>query len=162
MEQIARQCRYLTTLAEPVVASLDDTHRSLEPHPGTKTAGWLVGHLAVTGDFGRRLCGSPTLCPKDWRALFNPGTRPSPNAADYPPMRELAGAMIAVYSGLCEDLPRAEPRLLSADNPFVPARHALPTSGDFVAYLMTGHLGHHLGQLMVWRAAAGLARGANP
>lgn len=160
MEQIARQCRYLTTLVTPAVAGLDDTHRSLEPHPGVKTAGWLIGHLAVTGDFARRLCGIAPLCPKEWRASFNPGTQPSRNAADYAPMRELAGALPAVYSGLCDEFPRVDARLLSVMNPFAPARDALPTSGDFVAYLMTGHLGHHLGQLLVWRAAAGLGRGA--
>jgi hypothetical protein len=158
MEQIVRQCRYLTTLTAPAVAGLDDTHRSLEPHPGTKTAGWLVGHLAVTGDFGRRLVGSTTVCPKEWRPLFNPGSQPSRSAGDYPPMRELTEALIAVYSGLCDEVPRADRTRLSGENPFEPARHALPTSGDFVAYLMTGHLGHHLGQLLVWRAAAGLAR----
>ena len=159
MEQIVRQCRYLTTLAAPAVAGLDDTHRALEPHPGTKTAGWLIGHLAVTGDFGRRLCGSATLCPKEWRALFNPGTQPSPNSADYPSMRELADRLMAVYSGLCADYPRADPTLLSVANPVAPARPALPTSGDFVAYLMTSHFGHHLGQLAVWRAAARVGRG---
>ena len=158
MKQIARQCCFITTLAAPAVADLGDAHRALEPAPGTKTAGWLVGHLAVTGDYARRLCGTETLCPKEWRALFNPGTQPSPNPADYPPMRELTGAFTAVYAGLGEAALRADPAALSAQNPFVPARHALPTSGDFVAYLMTGHFGHHLGQLMTWRAAAGLPR----
>ena len=159
MEQVVRQCRYLLTLAAPAVAGLDDTHRALEPHRGTKTAGWIVGHLAVTGDFGLRLCGSATLCPKEWRALFNPGTQPSPSSGDYPPMRELATGLIAVYSGLCADLPRADPKLLAVPNPVLPARQALPTSGDFVAYLMTSHFGHHLGQLAVWRATAGVGRG---
>jgi hypothetical protein len=156
MEQIARQCRFLTSSAVPAVAGLGDIHRSMEPHPGTKTAGWIVGHLAVTGDFGRRLCGSATICPKEWRPLFNPGSLPSLNAADYPPMRELSEAMIAVYSGLCDEAPRADRTRLSAENPFAPARDALPTTGDFVSYLMTGHFGHHLGQLMLWRAIAAL------
>ena len=156
MEQIARQCRFITTLAEPAVVDLTDAHRALEPSPGTKTAGWLVGHLAVTGDFARRLCGAETLCPKEWRALFNPGTKPSMNPADYPPMRELTGAFTAVYGGLGDAALRADPATLSAQNPFVPARDALPTAGDFVAYLMTGHFGHHLGQLLTWRSAAGL------
>jgi hypothetical protein len=156
MEQIARQCRYLTTLAAPALAGLADVHRSLEPSRGTKTAGWLIGHLAVTGDFARRLCGAETLCPKEWRALFNPGTQPSLNPADYPPMRELSGALLTVYSGLSDAAPRAEAARLAAENPFAPARNALPTSGDFVAYLMTGHFGHHLGQLLMWRAAAGV------
>jgi hypothetical protein len=160
MEQIARQCRYLTTLAEAAVAGLDDTHRSLEPHPGAKTAGWLIGHLAVTADFGRRLCGSATICPREWRPLFNPGSHPSHSAGVYPPMRELTGALLTVYPGLCDDALRVDPAVLLAENPYAPARQVLPTSRDFVAYMMTGHFGYHLGQLMVWRAAAGAERGA--
>src|SRR5262245_38749649 len=71
------QCRHLLSQAEPILAGLDDSHRALEPHPGAKTAGWLIGHLSVTGDFARRLCGRAPLCPTDWRALFNPGSRPA-------------------------------------------------------------------------------------
>jgi hypothetical protein len=73
-------------------------------------------------------------------------------------MRELTGALVAVYSGLSDAALHANPAALKAPNPFLPARDALPTVGDFAAYLMTGHLGHHLGQLLTWRAAAGLRR----
>jgi hypothetical protein len=31
-----------------------------------------------------------------------------------------------------------------------------PTFGHFATYIMTGHLGYHLGQLSAWRAAAGM------
>jgi hypothetical protein len=43
---------------------------------------------------------------------------------------------------------------LGAQNPFEPGRASFPTSGDFAAYLMTGHLGYPLGQLYGWRAAS--------
>jgi hypothetical protein len=34
--------------------------------------------------------------------------------------------------------------------------------GDFVGYLLTGHLAYHLGQLVAWRTAAGLRRIRHP
>src|SRR2546430_372041 len=46
MNSILTQCRYLLSLAEPILDGLDDSHRALEPQPGAKTAGWLIGHLA--------------------------------------------------------------------------------------------------------------------
>jgi hypothetical protein len=55
------QCRYLLKLADRVLAGLDDSHSALEPRPGTKTAGWLVGHLAVSGDFARCLYGRSAM-----------------------------------------------------------------------------------------------------
>mgnify|MGYP003577988096 CR=1 FL=1 len=50
MDSTVSQCRHLLAQAEPILAGLEDAHLALEPRPGVKTAGWLVGHLAVTGD----------------------------------------------------------------------------------------------------------------
>jgi hypothetical protein len=156
MDSSLMQCRHLLSLAGPVLAALGDAHVALEPQPGTKTAGWLIGHLAVTGDFGRRLCGRAPLCPKEWRALFNPGSQPSVQVADYPPMAELREAFHAVYANLCDAASSADRSVLGSPNPYEPARTSFPTSGDFVAYLLAGHLAYHFGQLVAWRAAAGL------
>jgi len=47
-------------------------------------------------------------------------------------------------------------------NPYEPARHPFYTAGEFVAYMMSGHLAYHVGQLSAWRAAAGIARSGRP
>jgi hypothetical protein len=62
-----------------------------------------------------------------------------------------------VYADLGTAALDVEAEALAAVNPFAPARAGFPTSGEFVAYLMTGHLAYHLGQLVAWRAAAGLS-----
>ena len=162
MDHSITQCRYFLSLAVPILDGLDDSHRALEPQPGLKTAGWLVGHLATSGDFARKLCGRPPLCPVDWRGRFNPGTQPSPHGADYPPMRDLCDMFERVYRDLADSAGAADPKLLAIENPFAGARDPFPTAGDFVAYLMTGHVGYHLGQLVAWRSAAGLGRLQRP
>jgi hypothetical protein len=138
------------------LADLTDDHLALEPIAGTKTAGWLVGHLSVTGDFGRRICGLTPICPKEWRALFNPGTFPSLDRSVYPPMTLLRERVDTVYGDFFTEAPKAPAEVLAMPNPYTPALGAFPTAGDFAAYLMTGHLAHHLGQLGSWHAAAGL------
>jgi hypothetical protein len=158
LETQAIQCRSLVGLAERIVADLDDAHRAVEPVSGTKTAGWLIGHLSVTGDFGRKLCGRPPLCPVEWRAKFNPGTQPSRNASDYPAMESLLNMFRSVYLDLSEAALAADAATLAAPNPYPPARDDFPTVREFVAYLLTGHFAYHLGQLAGWRAAAGLGR----
>src|SRR5687768_3309261 len=152
----AAQCRHLLSTYSKLMTDLDDGHRVIEPQPGSKTAGWIVGHLCVTGDFARRLCGQKAICPSDWRTKFNPGTQPSTNAGDYPPMRDMLEKFSAVYADLAASYKSASAETLSAQNPFEPGRASFPTSGDFAAYLMTGHLGYHLGQLYGWRAASRL------
>lgn len=162
MKSSVAQGRYLLSLAEPILAGLDDSHRALEPQPGAKTAGWLIGHLAVSGDFARRLCGQPALCPNEWRAMFNPGTQPSTEASTYPSMTTLCDTFRRVYGSLGSAAEQADPAALSAVNPFAAARPDFPTAGDFVAYLLSSHLAYHLGQLVAWRSAAGLGRLRRP
>jgi hypothetical protein len=156
------QCRFELSVAERLLAPLDDSHLALEPCPGVKTAGWLIGHLAVTGDFARKLCGAPALCPSEWRERFNPGTQPSDDPARSPSMQALGDRFRAVYDDLCVSAAAADVALLAGPNPYQPARAAFPTAGSFVAYLMTTHLGYHLGQLAIWSAVAAGSRGGQP
>jgi len=150
------QCRFFLDSAEPMLDGLRDEHSYLEPVPGNKTAGWILGHLCITGDFARRLCGRKGICPVEWRNTFRPGTNAATDAATYPPMAELCRMFREVYSDLCDAIVNADDTTLSAVNPIEAARAAFPTGREFVPYIMTGHLGYHLGQLGDWRRAAGL------
>jgi hypothetical protein len=157
MRAAATQCEYLLSEYERWLSGLDDRHRALQPVPGVKTAGWLIGHLVVTGDFGRRLCGLRPMAPKEWRPLFAPGTTPSLDVTTYPPMEALLETFRAVYRDFAANAPLATPETLDAPNPYEPARPAFPSAGAFAAYLLTGHLGYHFGQLSLWRVAAAAA-----
>ena len=154
MQAAAAQSVFLLATYAPWYRDLADRHCAHQPTPGAKTAGWLIGHLVVTGDYARRLCGLPPLAPKEWRPLFAPGSLPGTDPAGYPPMAQLLACMSAVYADLAARAPGASAEALEAPNPFAPARDAFPTAGAFVAYLLTGHLGYHLGQLAIWRAVA--------
>lgn len=156
MLSTAAQCRYLLSLARPMMSGLEASHLALEPRPGTKTAGWLIGHLAVTGDYGRRLCGRAPICPREWRPAFNPGSQPSIDPRDYPDAEALSRTFERVYLDLCDAVAAVDGDVLAAANPFTPAQPDFPTVGEFVAYLLTGHLAYHMGQLNLWRGAVGL------
>lgn len=162
MEIFAEQCRYLCGTAEPMLEGLNDSHAALEPTAGNKSAGWIIGHLTITGDFARRLCGRQPVCPKEWRALFSPGTNSGGiSGGSYPRMDDLRRVFLEVYRDLPEALMSADASALDLPNPFEPARPAFPTARQFVPYIMTGHFGYHLGQLGDWRRAAGLGHKSN-
>jgi len=80
----------------------------------------------------------------------------------YPSMVTLCDTFRRVYADLCRAVAEADPAALAMANPFTPARPDFPTAGDFVEYLMSSHLAYHLGQLVAWRAAAGLGRLQRP
>jgi len=162
MDACIQQCRFLILLADSLLDGIDDSQIAIEPRPGLKTVGWLVGHLATTADFGRHLCGRKAICPREWRALFTPGTQPSTDASAYPPFAVLRDKFNAVYTDLCVAAAEADPSLLAAVNPYEPARNPFYTAGEFVAYMMSGHLAYHVGQLSAWRAAAGIAPRERP
>lgn len=156
MQAASSICTHLLSYADSLFVGLTDEHLSLTGDKGVKTAGWLIGHLCVTGDFLRRKIGRPPLTPKDWGPKFGPGTQPSRSRADYPDMQALRAAFSGIYMDLAAVAPSLPQELLATANPFEPARFRFATLGDFATWIMTGHLGYHLGQLSGWRATAGL------
>jgi hypothetical protein len=153
MKNAGNICSYLVTYAKPSLSDLTDEHIALAASPGDKTAGWIIGHLCITGDFVRRKAGRPAMTPKDWGPRFAPGSKASGSRDDYPPMAELIAVFEKVYLDLAEAAPSFRGELLAGPNPFELARHRFSTMGDFTNWIMTGHLGYHLGQLSGWRAS---------
>ena len=62
MQAAARQCGFHLKVYDRLLADLDDRHLALEPAPGLKTAGWLLGHMIVTGDFELAADGPKGVC----------------------------------------------------------------------------------------------------
>jgi hypothetical protein len=151
MQNASTICLHLLTYAEPLLRDLKDEQLAVAAKNG-KTAGWLVGHLCITGDFIRRKTGRPPLTPKDWGPRFGPGTIPSQSAADYPTTVELRSAFENVYRDLAAVAPTISPDVLAAPSPFEPGRVRFPTTREFLTWIMTGHLGYHIGQLYGWHS----------
>ena len=156
MKDASTICLHLLSYAGPILDDLTDDHLALAAETNGKTAGWLIGHLCITGDFIRRKAGRPPLTPKDWGPRFSPGTKPSRVREDYPTMDALRTAFDAIYRDLIAAAPTLAPELLASPSPFEPGRARFATFGSFLTWIMTGHLGYHLGQLYGWRDAAGL------
>src|SRR2546427_11178278 len=152
MQQVAHVCDYLVGYAAPSLDDLTDEHVAFEPVPGAKTAGWILGHLCITGDYIRRKSGRPPLTPNAWGPMFAPGSQPSRDRASYPPMAELRATFENVYSDLAAAAPSLSQELLSSVNPREFARGRFPTFGQFAVYIRTGHLRDDLGQLGGTRA----------
>ena len=161
MQDAIRLSIFMLSQSTSILEGLADEHLALEPMPGTKTAGWLLGHLTFTGDYARRLCGRPALCSDTWTRMFAPGTQPSHDVDAYPSMSELVATFGSVYTDLITAATEVPRHVLAAANPYSAARERFPTVRDFLVYLMTAHLAYHLGQLQCWRAAAGVEPGGD-
>ena len=120
--------------------------------PGTKTAGWRIGHLAVSGDFARDLLGRPSFVLNRVAGAVQ---------SRQPAFREClddvtvdTAVRLEVYrtSSVGRRIRRCSPPRTQLG----PAQPQFPTAGDFVAYLISSHLAYHLG------TACRLARGRWP
>ena len=147
MKNSATVCTHLMNYSRQFVPSLTDAALTVCRAPGSKTIGWLLGHLCITGDFVRRKCGRPPLTPKEWGPVYAPESKASANASDYPPMATLVKTLYDVYSDLAASIPTMGEEILSKPNPLERAVGTYPTLGEFAVWIMTGHFGYHLGQL---------------
>jgi hypothetical protein len=147
---------YLFGYARQLIADIPDERLAEQPSGIVNHPAWHLGHLCTAADLGMKLLGSPTLCPADWSDLFGRGSTPVADRAKYPTKAVLMNALEAGHGKFAAVVEAASPAMMDAVNPIERNRHAFPTLGDLIAYLLTGHEGIHLGQISAWRRASGL------
>lgn len=148
--------KFLLEYFESLVEDLSE--RGLEAQGGGNghSALWLLGHMAISVDFGNQVLGQETVCPARWFVAFGPG---SSDEIKYPQKYD-AQEMIAVirtgYPKLQELALAADEALLAEPHPIEMLQGtALKTKGDLLGHLLTTHLSLHLGQLSFWRRLQG-------
>lgn len=152
------QYAHALAYAERLLADLSDDQMLEQPTAGMNHPTWLVGHLTAVTDHGLEMLGLPPAVPKEWHALFDTGTVPSPERDLYPPKAQLLAGYRAAHERLAAAVrERARPDLLDRVNPFDSLKATLPTLADLLAYLLTVHEAVHLGQISNWRRQLGMA-----
>ena len=113
--------------------------------------------MAFSADRACSLLDVPKELPATWTPLFGPGSKPSASRIDYPSKDELLGAVEQGFERLRQTIARATPEQFAKPSSNPRTKDALPTIKDGVAFLLTGHLGVHLGQFSTWLRMIGLA-----
>jgi DinB superfamily len=146
---------FLMQYCQRLVGDIADLRLAEQPVPGVNHPAWVLGHLAWTADRGlERLGASATLAP-EWTTLFGRGSTPSSSRNLYASREELLRALERGYEQLRQRAASASPEQLS--QPTTDARaETLPTLNDLIAFVLTGHVGVHLGQISAWRRMIGL------
>jgi len=117
---------------------------------------WIIGHLGLVANNALHILGgTPGIDIDRYKSLFSGGTQASTDPAAYPAWDELLttwreghAAVVATAADVSEDV-------LGAPNPIDRFRDALPTTRDFLGFVLTGHEAVHLGQLSTWRRVQG-------
>lgn len=172
MESAFRLYAWNLSYAKALVADVSETRMTepggtgLENHPA-----WTIGHLVSGADILAEDLGLERDLPAGWKELFErrgPGDPrlPDPDAAAYPPKRELLDELERQHLRV-EKAWRAKLAAETQDGEglAVPLKWRygdfLPTLGDAALFLAISHEAMHLGQLASWRRAKGLPSALN-
>lgn len=144
-----KYCRKLTV-------DLTDEQIYVAPCSGANTPAWLLGHLAISADYGLQLVGRPTHCSAAWHKQFAPGSLPSALKAPGLKKFELMDTLEAGHARVNEAAAVTTLEQMAESHGLAFLRDSLPTKGDVMAHLLTTHEACHLGQLSAWRRQMGL------
>ena len=156
LEEALHVNRFLVGVGQHLVNELADERLTEQPLPGVNHPTWILGHLALIADIVGESCGGTRTLPAEWGTLFGQGTQPSSARGGYPSRSELLRAFEESYRRLREQVAAAGPDLLAQPPTSPRARAAFPTFKELATFILTGHVGVHLGQLSAWRRMIGL------
>ena len=104
---------FLQQYLSMLTADLQDDQWDLVPIDGLHTVRWVLAHLASTGDYGLRLLGQTTKCPRTWHIAYGPGSSGLTHPEIKPSKVELMNKLSEVYQALAGSHVAASPELLS-------------------------------------------------
>jgi len=146
--------RFLKNAFDATVADIPDD-RIFERAPGGgHPPAWILGHLAICGELGEKLCGGDLQHPR-WLVLFGPGSSDDITTGDYS-VGEFSQMITDSYERFIGLAQQADAAHLSLPHG-VELLDGSPvaTIHDLVAHLLSTHFSFHLAQLSGWRRAAG-------
>lgn len=144
----------VTTFFEP----LPDDRLAEQPAGVRNHPAWTMGHLSVAIDFALDLLGCGGVCPDStWAERMGYDSLPSADRTAYPSREELLATYVKGHEALTAAVGGADASAFEAVMPIDEYRSFFPTIGHAVAYFLMSHEENHLGQMIAWRRAAGLA-----
>jgi hypothetical protein len=148
--------QFLVGFGQSLLNEIPDERMTEQPLPAVNHPAWILGHLALTAEHVAEMFGGKRTLPAEWTTLFGQGTQPSSVRSSYPAKSELLRAFEECNQRLREQVAAAGPEVLAQPTPHPRARAAFPTFKELATFILTGHIGVHLGQLSSWRRMIGL------
>ena len=116
---------------------------------------WVMGHLTSSCQALGRELGLATWLPAQWEQQFGTGSIPTSDRSAYPSKEELLAALADGQARVSNRLADLGDAGMSTALPDKRYKTKFPTVGHAVVHILTGHAAVHVGQISVWRRAAG-------
>lgn len=123
---------------------------------GSVNPAWIIGHLGLVANNALQILGgSPGIDVDRYKSLFSGGTQANTDPQAYPAWDELLTTWRDGHAAVVAAAADVSDAVLDTPNPIDRFRDALPTTRDFLGFVLTGHEAVHLGQLSTWRRVQG-------
>lgn len=158
LAQEVKVYQFLLGYAEMLLADIPEEQAFKLICDGGVSPAWIIGHLGFVANRVLAMGGAESKIDSDaWKPLFGGGSTPAGEAdkATYPSWDELLRVWREGHADVAALAPSISEAALSAENPNERMRGALPTTGDLISFILTGHEAMHLGQLSTWRRVQG-------
>lgn len=156
LESSLKANRFMLGYCQMLVGDIPDERFTEQPLPGVNHPAWILGHLAYSADGCTALLGGQKLLSAEWVKKFGPKSQLTAVRSDYPTKEELLATLERTFDKARKLAAEATPERLAAAHSNPAFAQAMPTVADLCSFLLTGHLGVHLGQLSSWRRMIGL------
>lgn len=156
MNTILHSFAYTLDFLRDLLADVSPADMVAQP-PGTANhPAWLVGHLTFSCQELGGVVGLTPWLPKIWALQFGPGSTPVADVKVYEPKTLLLDRLRDAQTRIATAVAALDDEALDSIFPEVTLRNVFPTVRHALTQVLLGHTSYHVGQLAVWRKAAGL------
>lgn len=148
LDLFAMTRREVVQLVEPI----PDERWAEQPSTIPNHPAWTVGHLSFAISFGLELLGRPPIVDDAWVELMD-RRAPVPDRGAYPERGLLLSTFERAHGAFADAVRATDRSIMQRTTPY----QFFPTLGHATAYFLMAHEPRHIGQLLGWRRAAGLA-----
>ncbi|WP_158520824.1 DinB family protein [Fuerstiella marisgermanici] len=146
------------TWLEEAIADIPDARFAEQPNGVVNHPAWTLCHLNANAAFLLDLLDEPEgASANEENSAYGNGSIPVENRSQYPPKEELLATLRRRHGQLDSAVRAKHADYFARPTPDFLQAYA-PTIGRIAAYLLASHESYHLGQLMQWRRAAGIAK----
>jgi hypothetical protein len=157
LDNAVRVNEFLCQYCRSLLADVPDGQMAEQPHAGVNHPAWILGHLTWTADNVVGMLGGTKMMSPELASLFARDSKPSVSRGEYASREELLRMLDQGYAALRQKAAAATPEQLARPTTNPRMKDVLPTWQEFLTFILTGHVGIHLGQLSAWRRMTGRA-----
>ena len=155
IDEILNSNRLIFDYLRRLVADVPDGDLARQPNGVANHPAWVIGHLTCSCQGIGGELGLEAWLPEPWQGLFNTASAPTSDRSAYSSKTELLAALADGQVRLSERLTALGDAAMSGPLPDERYRTLFPTLDHAVLHILTGHAAVHVGQVSVWRRAAG-------